>query len=609
MPAPVPASSRASSKPAPPRKSEAFDTLPHFRRFGVQLLKLPDGRGAFRVDGWQEEVCGSYFGTGPLPPALQAVDLDALILAGHLQPSDAAFARGAARETGALVPTGCGKTTLYAALAIHHGTFVRVDARAVILSSNAEQGKKLFTHAVRFVRASPLLRAWWEVRPFYGSGGQLVSTFDGSVIEVISSNPETIEGDDQSLLLGEELHEHKDDGEAYGILLGKWKKRRARALWASTAGDDEDSFLGRKRALMLDPRQGGRPQRGLRRGEHYVRGEQRDPSGALESVLHEWAVPDGVDVDDLDEVLKATPAAYVTKADLASDWAKTRARPWDWLRRHCNRWARGERSAIDAAAWRDRTADRRLRELDVLAELVDGFDCWHGFDVGGRSDTTAVMPAWRLGDVEARDEDDQPILTDLRDDDGALVLGDDGGPEQVPLLRPQLVHAHGQIVWPPGNGAHTRLDDVLEAIDAVLALPGEHQGFVYDPNAGGAYLIQDVEKHRPELWLVEHGQQAEKDDASELLAQVVFDGWLRHDGDPQVTRQVLTAVVRTSRRGRWYLDKPQTLRRTGPVAEAAAKQKIDAAVGLSMGVRTALFPPPPRNPEPLRARVLNSSRP
>lgn len=497
-----------------PVRSSAKDTLEHFTRFAGTLRLLDDQTGETRpfvLEDWQSAILGDYF-------------------AGYA-------------ETIAEVPSGSGKTTLYGAVALHHATYVRVNARVLILSASGKQAQRMWEACAGFIERSPDLSRWW-IAQMYGLG-RVKSLICRGVIEIVSPSPKVAEGEEPTAVLSDEVHRHADDGRAHAILASKLQKRDARILACTTAGDDEESFLGRKRHQALHTPGHlvvghlASPPTVARPGEYYTRAVDREQLLAW----HEWSLPDDVDADDLEEVKKANPASFVTLKGLRQSWTLLRTRPWDWLRQHCNRWALGESSAIDATAWRDR-GDETLGPLA---------DCrfWVGFDMGGTSDTTAVIPVWRLAD----------------DQDGL----------------PSFVTARGVIVDPPGEGEWTLVDDVLDALDEVCGLPGTFEGLVFDRAKGGGHIAQQLERKRA-FTIIDHGQSADMDDASELLATLVLEGRLRHDANERVTRQVLAAAAKRSRRHAWYLAKPAS----------APHRKIDAAVALAMALRVANAAKPKR---------------
>lgn len=537
----------SSRRGAAPARSAAKDTLEHYKKFAATLRRRDDETGAvvpFALEDWEEEVAADYF-------------------AGY-------------DEVIAEVPSGSGKTTFFATIALHHGTYVRFRCRVLVLSSSGKQARQMYEAIAGFIDESRDLKRWWVAQE-YGLGRIKSLAGDRGLIEIVSPSPKVVEGEIPTLVLSDEIHRHADDGRAHSILASKLQKRGARILGCTTAGDDELSFLGRKRTdalhgaghlveghLVPQLRTKGEKVKAdlgrevVRPGEHYT--VSRDVDG--HTAWHEWSLPDDADENDFEQVKLCNPASFVTLGGLRMSHKLLRTRPWDWLRQHCNRWALGEQSAVDATAWKAR-GDRAVRPLETC-------DFWVGLDMGGVSDSTAVIPVWRV--------------------DPPAPAGDDDAPP------PTFVTCRGRIVWPPNDGEWTLVDDVLEALDAVTSLPGRFQGLVFDRNRGGGYVAQELERKRS--WtIIDHGQAAEMDDASELLATLVVEGRLSHDADEAVTRQVLAAAAKRSRRNRWYLAKPPS----------QLHRKIDAAVALAMALRVAnagLRGPQPLNLADYRIGVL-----
>ncbi len=545
----------ARGRPKGPTRSEAKDNLDHYRRFAETLTLVDDKTGQnrpFVLEDFQLAMLADYF-------------------AGY-------------SETLVEVPSGSGKTTLFATVALHHGTFVRRDCRVLILSASGKQGRQMYEAAAGMVERSKSLRKWWAPQE-YGLG-RVKSLTDRGVIEIVSPSPKVTEGEIPTLVLSDEIHRMVDDGRAHSILLSKLQKRDARVLGCTTAGDDEESFLGRKRRdalesegmfveghLVPDLRSKGDAVKStlgrevVRPGEYYTVCRDVDKVTAF----HEWSLPEHCSPEDFVEVKRCNPASFVTPESLRRTHKLLKTRAWDWLRQHCNRWALGESSAIDPAKW------RAIGGLEVVP--LSGRPFWVGFDMGGVSDTTAIIPVWR--------DDPEPLTGDALAEAVRVAITADLDDETISRLgerQPRFVTSGGLIVHPPGEGEWTLVDDVLAALDQVTNLPGKFQGLVFDKAKGGGYIAQELERKR--RWtIIDHGQSVEMDDASELLARLVVEARLSHSDDPAITRQVLAAAAKRSRRTHWYLSKP----------ESQPHRKIDAAVALAMALRVANAGPA-RNP-------------
>jgi hypothetical protein len=216
----------AAGSGCPRTRSSEKDTLDHFERF-CYTLKLKDGAGRFKLDDWILDALADYF--------------------------DGLF------ETLLLLPTGNGKSTLLGALALHHATYVRADPRVIVLGGQGKHARNTLDAASWFIGQSTDLSRWWEPQE-YGQG-RIKSLIDpaskGAGIHVFSTGGNgrkkgggSVEGDEWTLLLVEELHRHEDNGGAVRTLTSKAQKRDTpetptRIVHATTAGDNMQSPLGR----------------------------------------------------------------------------------------------------------------------------------------------------------------------------------------------------------------------------------------------------------------------------------------------------------------------------------------------------------------------------
>lgn len=499
-----------------PERSREKDNLDHYRRFAETLTVVDDDTGdrrPFEPEDWQLELLGYYFD-------------------GYL-------------EVVALIPSGNGKTTLWATVALHHGTYVATNCRVLINSSTGKQARQMYEAAASMIDGSKTLKSWWTAQE-YGHG-RIKSRTDRGVIEIVASI-KSGEGEVPSLLLGDELHRVVDGGSAYTTLVSKLKKRKARTLAASTAGGDVRTFLGTKRAIALSAPnivQGhlnpGSPE--PRPGEFFS--TALDPDRV--TAWLEWSCPDWVKPDDWTAIKRANPLSTITEKEIRETAKLMAAKPGEFARQIMNRWIAGTNPAIDPLYWREGG------EADIGP--VENAPFWIGFDMGGTSDSTGLVPVWRIEDVDEQGKS-----------------------------RPRFVTARGRIVWPPGEGRWTLVKDIIGVLDDLVQLPGNFQGLVFDSARGGGYVATELSESRD--WVViNHSQGTEMDDASELLARAVIEGRLKHDGNTEITNQVLGAVAKRSRRNRWYL------------AKEKPELKIDAAIALAMALRvaSAWTPPAPFN--------------
>lgn len=516
------ATRRASS--SLPERDPSKHNLEHFQRF-CYSLKLPDTYAPFRLLDFQLCKLEDYF-------------------AGIL-------------ESLWLEPTSMGKSTLMGAVALHHGTYVRANPNVFILGGLGNHGRNTLDAAAGFVERSNDLSRWWVAQE-YGMG-RLKSLIDQKGTIKVSSAGRRVggrggssqEGADPTLILVEEDHRHEDNGAAVATLISKIQKRsvvaQVQIIHATTAGDTKDSPLGRLLHRATDLKAGcivtsDRP------GEYYRRGVDAD--GDL--VVHEWAVPDHIqpppsdatkeEVDAyLAEVKKSAPADMVTIRSLRLTFKALSAEIWVFLRQNANQWVTQGSAALDRFGW-NQGADVEL----VIPEGAD--DVYVGFDTASKWATTAIIPVW--------------------------VDPDTGRPRT----------AGGVILKSKQRGARRRMRDAIKVLEMMqLRWPG--MKVVFDRNHGGGYVAEQLEEDHG-LEVIDHDQGVDFDMASMLLGEVVDQHGIDHDGNEEITEQVLAAVVRQTARGkRWRLEEP------------GDGKPIDAADGLAMALNKAM------NPEPVTEKV------
>jgi phage terminase large subunit-like protein len=101
--------------------------------------------------------------------------------------------------------------------------------------------------------------------------------------------------------------------------------------------------------------------------------------------LHEWAVPEGADFEDIQLVKAANPFSAITVEQLAAKRATPTMTVEHWRRFVCNLPTRSSSAAIQEQEWYASTSDVVIPEGAVV---------WLGADFGFRNDTTAIVPLW-----------------------------------------------------------------------------------------------------------------------------------------------------------------------------------------------------------------------
>jgi phage terminase large subunit-like protein len=408
-----------------------------------------------------------------------------------------------ARETLVLLSKKNGKTTLFAALALYH-LIVTPDAECVIGATSRDQATILFDQASGFVRRSEGLRARVVVKSGYR---EIRSRRDSGRIRVLAADVDTADGVIPTLALVDELGRHKSAG-LYGVFRDGLGPRGGQMVAISVAGDHESSPLGLMRAAARQlPTQ-------KRRGKYlYARSED----GAF--VLHEWALDQDDDLDDVRVVKRANPASWQTLELLQQRHDSPSMLSWQWARFACGIWTGAESYWLGADDWRACQADEetKLEDGDVIAL---------GFDGARTGDATALV-ACRLSDG---------LLSTL-------------------------------AVWEPRSSEWEV--DALD-VDATIAETMERFRVVR------GYFDPPLWQSEIDGWAREYGDasvmrfntnRTRMQAATERFRTDLVAGRLLHDGGETLTRHVLNAQVRESRGGYW-------LTKSRPTSE----EKIDAAV-------------------------------
>jgi phage terminase large subunit-like protein len=330
---------------------------------------------------------------------------------------------------------------------------------------------------------------------------------DGGRIRVLAADVDTADGVRPTLALVDELHRHRSAA-LYGVFRDGLGPRDGRMLTISTAGEHEGSPLGqmRARARRLDDR--------VKRGA-YLHARSADGSFAI----HEWALDDGDDVDDMRVVKRANPASWQTVDLLRERHDSPSTLRWQWARFACGLWVSAQSWWLDPEAWKAAAVDDRLADGDRIAL---------GFDGARTGDATGLV-ACRLSDG---------------------------------LLQPLAV-------WEdPADGQPFEVTS--GEVDAVVADAMERYRVVrgyFDPPLWQTEIddwTHDYGDERVRRFATKRGRMI---DAVERFRTDLVGGRLRHTADEVLTRHALNAQMREVRGGYW-LAKPGS----GPA------DKIDLAV-------------------------------
>lgn len=403
------------------------------------------------------------------------------------------------RETIVIVSKKNGKTSLFAALALWH-LMAEPFADVAILAASRDQAGKLLQQLTGYIKRNPSLRERLRIT-------QRVVHCDvtSGKVAVLAADADTLDGWGGSLALVDELARHKSE-ENFGLLRDGLGPRDGRLVAFSTAGDDEESALGRLRAAA-----------------HGMAGFELDPANPKHKHVradgfawHEWSLDPGDDADDLALVALANPAGWLGADELRARYDSPSMQPWQWKRFTCGLWVLGEDSAISPKEW-ERCADP---ELQIPA---GGEGVVVGGDLGYTRDCTAFVAAWR-------------------DPEGLILLDD-------PV-----------ILEPPGDGTSIDVEDMVGAChEYAQRYPG--CSFAFDEKYGGQQLLQRLEREIPNSEHVAYPQDPSKMcGASMGFAELVSTRKLRHPDHPQLTDHVLAAAARFVGE-RWRFVKPKGKRK------------------------------------------------
>jgi phage terminase large subunit-like protein len=287
----------------------------------------------------------------------------------RLEPFQKRIAKAAAGpepEFVALLPRGQGKTTLLAAIALHHLATVE-NAAVYCAASSREQARILYEAAAAFARRyedEHVIVRHLELR--WCDNPDEPNVFSRH-LRVLAADAPRLHGLTPSLAIIDELHAHPSDDVYLAMRTAMLKRPGSKLLVISTAGQGADSPLGRLRGRAL-------AQRSIRRT-----GALTDAQGANLRML-EWSLPDDADIDDVEQVKAVNPASWITVRDLAEQ--REAVPELAYRRFHANQWVERAGHWLPPGAWQAITGEPKF---------TDGESVWVGVDVGGDRSTTAVV--------------------------------------------------------------------------------------------------------------------------------------------------------------------------------------------------------------------------
>lgn len=460
---------------------------------------------------------------------------------------------GGARETLVLIPKKNGKTTLISALILFH-VLVVGDAYCVVAAASIKQAGTLYRQCVGFIRRSGL----GERKHVADDEGNFVirqgtrelrTTYDEGLVQILAADADTADGVIPTLAIVDELHRHKS-ADLYHVFRDGLGPRGGQIVTISTAGDDEQSPLGRMREEAM---------------KRYSKVEAvgaykcfRSDNGMF--VLHEWSLEITSDRDDMEVVKSANPAPWHTVEALQERHDSPTTTAWQWARFACNVWYPvSDDPAIRPEEWDALYSPDALIEKGSVALGLD-------FGWTNKSDTTAIVPyQWHsetkqvLGEPVILEPAGDGSLLDDRAIAEAILVFNGKKFERDPFER-ELVKDNDPVA----------VDKWCNAIE--LARPLSITGIVFDPNQGGQQLCQQLERDHKLPFIRFDQRVAALARADGQFMEAVRRKTLRHRWSTEARAHVMNAVRVDAAGGSFYFGR----------AKSGARRPTDSLRAASM---------------------------
>jgi phage terminase large subunit-like protein len=423
-----------------------------------------------------------------------------------------------------VVPEANAKTTLVAGLGLYVIEF-KPSAYVPVAASARDQAEWIYRQAEGFVFRSgrtgtfKCLEGYRRIR----CDGQ------GSRIQVFAADDRSGDGIiPGGVAILDELHRHKDLA-LYRTWIGKLRKRNAQLIVISTAGEVGSEFELERTAMRQQATD-------VTREGAFVRAARTSGDRML-SVLHEYAVPEGGDIEDLELVKQANPLSMITVEELAEKRQLPGMTVEHWSRFTCNLASRSVGAAITEAEWHRAATSERIPE---------GQPVWLGLDLGWKYDTTSLVPLW-IRDAEFRLLGPARILEPPRNGDQL----------DAHLVEQALLETHAR------NPVHTVVMDMTSGEQLSQWIQEELGAEVVDRSQGNVLAAMDYAR----------------------FMEALREGWLWHSGDPGLTQHALNAVARLLPNGDAKFERPKESRTVRD--ELQRRRVIDALIAAAMVHTTA----------------------
>lgn len=474
------ASGRTAGRGTRPRRQAAVTTaarrelkpftLPHFRAWASDLI-LDTGE-SWKLEDFQEWFIADLFAGFP--------------------------------EAWLVVPEGNTKTTTLAGVALYHAEH-RPFAAVPVAAASREQAEILYRQAEGFVLRSEMLHrsVHSAIQAAKGKrkldvprftcleGYRRINHHAGGRIQVFAADDRTGDGIIPTLGIIDEPHRLRDLT-LYRTWAGKIAKRDGQLATISTAGEPGSDFEETRERIKASASE-------VKRAGSFTR------YSTPRVVLHEWAVPETADVDDMAVVKSANPFSGITVEMLTEKHASPTMTRHHWLRFVCNRPTR------DSDVWLGEDGDRLWGATEEPYELQAGARTWIGVDIALRRDTSAVVVMQQRPDgryhavcsiwvpTEDKPIDVTDIMQFLREAAGtydveavsfdprffdvpAKMLEDEGLPMfEVPQSVEHMTAAYGSLYEAIQRERITHEDDEVFASHVLNAVPRySERGFMLE---------------------------------------------------------------------------------------------------------------------------------
>jgi Phage Terminase len=264
------------------------------------------------------------------------------------------------RELLVLLPKGNGKTTLLAALALHH-LLAHPEPSIYCGAASVQQARILFESARDLSRKLPLPQRV-VIRSL-----ELRREDGGGVLRMVPADGPRTQGLTPTLAIVDELHAHRDGALYVSMRSAMVKRRDMKLVTISTAdvGEDRPLSILRKRALGLPS---------VKRIGPLVECKGDTFSALL------WEVGDGVGPDNLRAIASVNPASWITPELLREQRETLPEGPF--LRLHANARVQKEGAWLPAGAFQKVVGEPDLNPGEAI---------WAALDVGGEESGTALL--------------------------------------------------------------------------------------------------------------------------------------------------------------------------------------------------------------------------